>query len=69
VRTGDKVKLSVKERRLDLLVADADLAERRAEWEKHHVALPERGYDKLFRQSVLQAPEGCDFDFLRPGAR
>jgi dihydroxy-acid dehydratase len=24
-----------------------------------------RGYDKLFRESVLQAPEGCDFDFLR----
>lgn len=69
VRTGDKVRLSVKERRLDLLVDDAQLAKRRAEWEKRHVALPERGYDKLFRQSVLQAPEGCDFDFLRPGAR
>ena len=27
---------------------------------------PARGYDKLFRESVLQAPDGCDFDFLRP---
>jgi hypothetical protein len=26
---------------------------------------PARGYDKLFRESVMQAPEGCDFDFLR----
>jgi dihydroxy-acid dehydratase len=24
-----------------------------------------RGYDKLFRETVLQAPDGCDFDFLR----
>ena len=24
-----------------------------------------RGYDKLFRESVMQAPDGCDFDFLR----
>jgi hypothetical protein len=24
-----------------------------------------RGYDKLFRETVLQAPDGCDFEFLR----
>jgi dihydroxy-acid dehydratase len=65
VRTGDQIRLSVKERRLDLLVDDSELKKRRAEWEKHTATLPERGYDKLFRQTVLQAPEGCDFDFLR----
>ena len=67
VRTGDRIRLSVKERRLDLLVDGSELKKRRAEWEKHTAALPVRGYDKLFRQSVLQAPEGCDFDFLRAG--
>ncbi len=67
VRTGDRIRLSVKERRLDLLVDGSELKKRRAEWEKHTAALPERGYDKLFRQTVLQAPEGCDFDFLRAG--
>jgi dihydroxy-acid dehydratase len=67
VRTGDRIRLSVKERRLDLLVDPSELKKRRTEWEKHTAALPERGYDKLFRQTVLQAPEGCDFDFLRAG--
>jgi dihydroxy-acid dehydratase len=66
VRSGDRIRLSVKERRLDLLVEEAELAERRA---GHGVrpagSDPSRGYDKLFRESVMQAPDGCDFDFLR----
>ncbi len=65
VRTGDRVQLSVKNRRLDLLVDDAELAKRRTEWEKTPTTLPDRGYDRLFRGSVMQAPEGCDFEFLR----
>jgi dihydroxy-acid dehydratase len=65
VETGDKIRLSVKERRIDLLVEERELARRREAWQKHGAALPGRGYDKLFRQSVLQAPQGCDFDFLR----
>jgi dihydroxy-acid dehydratase len=64
VRDGDKIRLSVKERRLDLLVDDAELARRRAQPQAAGHA-PLRGYDKLFRDSVLQAPEGCDFAFLR----
>jgi dihydroxy-acid dehydratase len=68
VATGDKVRLSVKERRLDLLVPEAELARRRKVWERQVVELPARGYDKLFRQTVLQAPQGCDFDFLQRGA-
>jgi dihydroxy-acid dehydratase len=64
VRNGDPIRLSVKERRLDLLVDESELAKRRkaakpAQDEKL------RGYDKLFRETVLQAPDGCDFDFLR----
>jgi dihydroxy-acid dehydratase len=67
VKTGDSIRLSVKERRLDLLVDEAELQRRRAEWEKASRPLPERGYDRLFRETVLQAPEGCDFAFLRKG--
>jgi dihydroxy-acid dehydratase len=64
VRTGDRIRLSVKERRLDLLVDEGELSQRRKALKRHgKVSL--RGYDRLFRESVLQAPDGCDFDFLR----
>ncbi len=65
VKTGDKIRLSVKERRLDLLVDEAVLATRRTEWAKRKIPLPGRGYDRLFRESVMQAPDGCDFKFLQ----
>ena len=64
VRTGDRIRLSVKERKIDLLVDEAELAKRRKEVTQGDRA-PLRGYDKLFRESVLQAPDGCDFGFLR----
>jgi dihydroxy-acid dehydratase len=53
----------VKQRRLDLLVDEAELARRRAG--RADGARPSRGYRKLFLDHVLQADEGCDFDFLR----
>jgi len=80
VRSGDRIRLSVKERRLDLLVDEAELARRGvgpsgsdtvaqpavgATVSDPERLPPARGYDKLFRESVLQAPDGCDFDFLR----
>jgi dihydroxy-acid dehydratase len=64
VRNGDRIKLSVKERRIDLMVAEADLQKRKAAW-KPPVATPTRGYAKLYMDHVLQAEQGCDFDFLR----
>jgi dihydroxy-acid dehydratase len=67
VKSGDRIRLSVKDRRLDLLVDEAELTRRRAAWEQLPKSRPERGYDKLFGDSVLQAPEGCDFGFLRKG--
>jgi dihydroxy-acid dehydratase len=67
VRTGDRIKLSVKERRLDLLVDDAELQKRRDVWAKEPRPLPDRGYDRLFRENVLQAPQGADFTFLVKG--
>jgi dihydroxy-acid dehydratase len=61
VRDGDRIRLSVKERRLDLLVAPEELARRRSEKPPR----PPRGYARLYRDEVLQADQGCDFDFLR----
>ena len=68
VHDGDMIRLDVPARRLDLLVDEAELAARRrdapsaGDW-----PLPRRGYARLFGRTVLQADEGCDFDFLRPG--
>ena len=66
-RTGDRIRLSVKQRTLDLLVDPAELARRRAV--PPSSAPAERGYRKLFLDHVLQADGGCDFDFLRAGRR
>ncbi|HET7154806.1 MAG TPA: dihydroxy-acid dehydratase [Hyphomicrobiaceae bacterium] len=65
VRTGDKIRLSVKERKLDLLVDEKELDARRKE-PRPAGHEPVRGYDKLFRENVMQAPDGCDFAFLVP---
>jgi len=64
VRNGDRIRLSVSRRELTLLVADEELAQRARE---QPVTPPQadRGYRKLFLQSVLQADQGVDFDFLR----
>jgi dihydroxy-acid dehydratase len=62
-RSGDRIRLSVRRRRLDLLVPDEELTRRRSAW-KPPVA-PSRGYAKLHARHVLQADGGCDFDFLR----
>ena len=62
VRTGDRIRLSVKDRRIDLLVEEEELARRRAEWKP--VPAEPRGYAKLYQDHVLQADQGCDFDFL-----
>jgi dihydroxy-acid dehydratase len=64
VRNGDRIKLSVKARKIDLLVSEAELAKRKSNW-KPPVATPARGYAKLYMDHVLQAEHGCDFDFLR----
>jgi len=66
IESGDRLRLSVSERSLDLLVSDDELARRH-----EALSLPEprdgdgRGYRKLFLDTVTQADQGCDFDFLR----
>jgi dihydroxy-acid dehydratase len=65
VRTGDRIKLDVANRSLDLLVSAAELEERRKSWKAPPVPDDaQRGYAKLYREHVQQADEGCDFDFL-----
>ena len=63
VRSGDRIRVSVRERRIDLDVDAAELARRKTRW--HPPALPPRGYQRLYAERVLQAEEGCDFDFLK----
>ena len=64
VRNGDRIRLSVVQREIALLVSEAELEARR---QQHPVSTPiaERGYRKLFLDTVTQADQGVDFDFLR----
>ncbi len=66
VRNGDRIKLDVENRRIDLLVDEAELMRRKAEWTapKPHAG-SDRGYLSLYLNNVNQADQGCDFDFLR----
>jgi dihydroxy-acid dehydratase len=66
VRDGDEIKLDVRNRRLDVLVSDEELARRKAEWVKP-AARYGRGYGALYEERVTQAHLGCDFDFLSAG--
>jgi dihydroxy-acid dehydratase len=65
VENGDEIELDVPARRIHLHVADDVLAKRRAAW-KPPTTAHLRGYPRLYIDHVLQAHEGCDFDFLRP---
>ncbi len=61
VRSGDRIRLSVKDRRIDLMVPDEELARRPLPVPP----APGRGYDRLYAREITQADQGCDFDFLR----
>ena len=65
VRNGDRIKLSVKERRIDLLVDEAELKKRASTREKPPET-PARGYARLYAKEITGADQGCDFEFLRP---
>jgi dihydroxy-acid dehydratase len=64
IQTGDRIRLDVPARELELLVSDDEMARRR---KSKPVKEPSarRGYLKLFLQTVTQADQGVDFDFLR----
>ena len=68
VQTGDRIRLSVSERRLDLLISEEEMRARLSRWSpppSEHL----RGFPRLYIEHVLQADEGCDFDFLRPTSK
>ncbi|HEX5935925.1 MAG TPA: L-arabinonate dehydratase [Pseudorhizobium sp.] len=63
LKTGDRVRLDLPNRRLDMLVSEEELARRRAAWTPPPSRY-DRGYGYLFSRHVTQADKGCDFDFL-----
>ena len=65
VQTGDPIRLNVAERKLDLLLSDQEISRRLGNWKLPPTAHL-RGYPRLYIDHVLQADQGCDFDFLRP---
>ena len=67
VRSGDRIRLSVAERKIDLLVDERELDRRRRALPVPETDLSERrGYDRLYAGEVLQADRGCDFGFMLP---
>jgi dihydroxyacid dehydratase/phosphogluconate dehydratase len=66
VRTGDRISVDVSARRIHLEVSDTELAARRAAWVTPAKRY-ERGYGWMFSRHILQADQGCDFDFLETG--
>jgi dihydroxy-acid dehydratase len=64
VRSGDRIRLSLREKRLDVVLTDAEIAERLRGFAQPPV--PSRGYAKLYAEHILGAELGCDFDFLTP---
>jgi dihydroxy-acid dehydratase len=62
IRNGDLIELDVENRKLELLVSEEELEERKLDWKAP--ILTERGYARIYQEHVLQADQGCDFDFL-----
>ena len=63
VQNGDLIELDVAKRKIHLHVSAAELARRRAKWKppKPH---SDRGWVKLYCDTVQQADKGVDLDFL-----
>jgi dihydroxy-acid dehydratase len=68
VQTGDFITLDLPSRTLDVEVGEEELRRRRDSWRPSVGAVADRGYAQLFREHVLQADRGVDFDFLVGGS-
>ncbi len=66
VQDGDRIRLDVAKRRIDLLIDDATFAARRAAWRAPAHGGESSGYRRMYLAHVTQAPLGCDFDFMLP---
>jgi dihydroxy-acid dehydratase len=64
VRTGDRIRLDVAARKIELLVDEKEIENRLKRLPPQKITAT-RGYAKLFEEHVLQADQGCDFDFLQ----
>ena len=65
VQNGDRIRLSAAAKTIDLLVTPEELERRRSALPPASTQ-PSRGYRKLYHDTILPAPKGCDFDFLVP---
>ncbi len=65
VQNGDRIRLSATAKTIDLLVTPEELERRRSALLPSSTP-PSRGYRKLYHDTILPAPQGCDFDFLVP---
>ncbi len=65
VQNGDRIRLSAAAKTIDLLVTPEELERRRCALPPSSTP-PSRGYRKLYHDTILPAPQGCDFDFLVP---
>jgi len=68
VRDGDQIELNVKEGKLNLLVPQEEIENRLAAWSPPRIEHV-RGFPRLYIDHVLQADQGCDFDFLRSDSK
>lgn len=68
VQTGDFIETDAANRRIHLDISDEELERRRAAWVKPEPRY-ERGFGKMYSNHVLQANEGCDFDYLEAGPK
>jgi len=67
VENGDRIRLSVSQKTIEMLVDSSELTRRRDKWVSSNRPIDSlRGYDKLYASEVTQADEGCDFTFLKP---
>ena len=64
IRTGDLIEMDIPKRRLNVLISEEEMAERRLAWQAPPPRY-ERGYGHVYTKHVEQADKGCDFDVLR----